>query len=483
MSVPEKTRPSLAAVLLAAGKGKRLKSHLPKVLYPVCGRPALWHVAHAALGARPERIVVVVGEDGDAVEEAVRSWSIEPPPAFVRQRDPLGTGHAVAAAEGVVRTVSEVLVMGGDDPLVERAHVRALLAVHRRTRAAASILTTDVDEPGGYGRVLRDGNRFLGIVEETELSREQRSIREMSTLVYAFRREELYAALPLVGRDNRQREFYLPDVLGILLDKGERVSAVKGDFDGWAGVNSRATLARLNSMMRARINERHLAGGVTIVDPSTTSIDVEVRIGPDTVVEPFTFLRGSTRIGSGCVIGPGSEVVDSVVGDGAAVRFSVVRGSRLGPGVDVGPYTHLRPGTVLRKGAKAGAFVEIKASQIGTGAKVPHLSYVGDAVIGDRANVGAGTVTVNYDGYRKHRTSIGPDARIGSDTMLVAPVRVGSGAVTGAGSVITKDVAPGALAVERSEQRIVKGYRKRKDAEASKGKPAAPAKAKGKGKR
>ncbi len=480
MSVPQKTRSSLAAVLLAAGKGKRLKSRLPKVLYPVCGRPALWHVARAARAARPERIVVVVGGDGDAVEEAVRSWNIEPETIFVRQREPLGTGHAVAAAEDAVGKVADVLVMGGDDPLVEAGHVRALLGVHRRTKAAASILTTDVDEPSGYGRVIREGSRLLGIVEETELSPEQRSIREMSTLVYVFRRADLYRALPLVGRDNRQREFYLPDVLGILLDKGERVSAVKGDFGGWAGVNSRATLARLNAILRERINGRHLANGVTIVDPSTTFIDVEVRIGADTAIEPFTFLQGSTRIGSGCVIGPGSEIIDSTVGDDAAVRFSVVRGSRVGSGADVGPYTHLRPGTVLKAGAKAGAFVEIKSSQVGVRAKVPHLSYVGDATVGDRANVGAGTVTVNYDGYRKHRTAIGAEARIGSDTMLVAPVRVGRGAVTGAGSVITKDVASGALAVERSEQRVVKGYRKRKDAEAATGKAAAPGKAKGK---
>ena len=466
MSVPEKTVPSLAAVLLAAGKGKRLKSKLPKVLRPVRGRPALWHVARAAMAGRPGRLVVVVGLGAEQVEETVRSWGLQPEPVFVRQGQALGTGHAVGSAEEAVGRVAEVLVMAGDDPLVEGRHVRRLLGVHRRTKAAASILTTEVDSPVGYGRVIRDGARLIGIVEEADLTPAQRDVHEMSTLVYVFRRDDLYRALPLVGRDNRQREYYLPDVLGILMDKGERVSAVKGDFGGWAGVNSRGTMAALDRIMRARINARHMANGVTILDPETTFIDVDVRIGPDAVLHPMTFLEGGTRIGSGAEIGPATRIVDSRIDDGAAVQFSVVRGSRIGRRAVVGPYAHVRPGTVLREGTKAGSFVEIKASEVGTGSKVPHLSYVGDARIGKGANVGAGTVTVNYDGYRKHQTVIGDDVRIGSDTMLVAPLRVGKGAVTGAGSTITKDVPAGSLAVERSEQRVVKGYRKRKDADA-----------------
>jgi bifunctional UDP-N-acetylglucosamine pyrophosphorylase / glucosamine-1-phosphate N-acetyltransferase len=465
--VPQKPRPSLAAVLLAAGEGKRLKSKLPKVLYPVAGRPSLWHVARAAAAARPTRLVVVVGRGREQVEDAVRSWDLSPSPAFAFQDPPLGTGHAVSVAEEAVGRVSDVLVMAGDDPLVEASHVRKLLAVHRRTRAAASILTTEVAAPGGYGRVVRQGGRLVGIVEETDLSPSQRTIREMSTLVYVFRRDDLYRALPLVGRDNRQREFYLPHVLGILMEKGERVSVVLGDFGGWAGVNSRHTLATLERIMRDRINQRHMDAGVTLLDPSTTFIDVDARIGIDTVVHPLTFLEGATRIGEGAVVGPVTRIVDSRVGAGAHVQFSVVREARIGPGADVGPYAHVRPGTVLRERAKAGSFVEIKASQVGAGAKVPHLSYVGDAVVGKGTNIGAGTVTVNYDGYRKNRTVIEDDVRIGSDTMLVAPVRVGKGAVTGAGSVITSDVPAGALAVERSEQRVVPGYRERKDAEAA----------------
>jgi bifunctional UDP-N-acetylglucosamine pyrophosphorylase/glucosamine-1-phosphate N-acetyltransferase len=466
-SVPERSQRSLAVVLLAAGEGKRLKSKVPKVLYPVAGRPALWHVARASMAGRPMRLVVVVGPGREQVEEAVRSWGLAPPPVYVVQDPPLGTGHAVSAAEHAVGRVADVLVMAGDDPLVEARHVRKLLAVHRRTRAAASILTTAVDEPGGYGRVLREGTRLIGIVEETDLSPSQRAIREMSTLVYVFRREDLYKALPLVGRENRQREFYLPDVLGILMEKGERVSVVEGDFGGWAGVNSRQTLATLERIMRERINDRHMDAGVTLVDPATTFIDVDVRIGIDTVVHPLSFLEGTTRIGAAAVVGPVTRIVDSRVGDGAVVQFSVVRGARIGPRTTVGPYAHVRPGTVLKEGARAGSFVEIKASEVGSGAKVPHLSYIGDSVVGKGTNIGAGTITVNYDGYRKHRTVIEDEVRIGSDTMLVAPVRVGKGAVTGAGSVITRDVPAGALAVERSEQRVVPGYRKRKDAEAA----------------
>lgn len=465
--MPQTTRPSsLVAVVLAAGKGKRLKSKTPKVLVPVCGRPALWHVLRAATAARPAKIAIVVSDGGEAIREAVATWGITPPPVFVEQGEPLGTAHAVLAAERAVGRASEVLVMGGDDPLVEGSHVRDLLRVHRRTRAAASILTTKVDDPGGYGRVVRKGTKLIGIVEDAEATQEISSIREMSTLVYVFRRAELFGALPLVGRENRQREYYLPDVLSILIGKGQRVSAVLGDFGGWAGVNSRETIANLHRIMRDRINARHLANGVSILDPSTTYIDVETRIGRDTVLRPMTFLEGATTVGAGCEIGPSARVVDSTIGDGSTVQFAVVLGSSVGRNVSVGPFVRMRPGVVLEDGSKAGAFVDLKNAVVGKGSKVPHLAYVGDTTIGKGSNVGAGTITVNFDGYRKQRTVIGDEVRIGSDTMLIAPVEIGDGAVTGAGSVITKDVPPGALAVERAEQKVVPGYRKRKDAEA-----------------
>lgn len=461
-----KTRRSLAAVVLAAGKGKRLKSSVPKVLHPLCGRPLLWHAVQNVLAARPDRLVFVVSNGSDRVRQEVGSWGLRVPVVFVDQGEPLGTGHAVLAAEQAVGRAEEVLVVGGDyDPVVP-ADVRALLRVHRRTGSAASLLTADVDEPKGYARIVREGSRLVDIVEGSDAPPELRKVREVSALVFAFRRKDLFAALPLVGRENRQREHYLNEVFPILLGKGERVSAVKVDTGGLMGSNSRADLAALGALVRSRINATHLANGVTIVDPALTYIDVGVRIGADTVIQPLTFLEGDTRIGAGCSLGPSTRVVDSRVEDGATVEASVVKGARIGRDATVGPYTHIRPGTVLGPRTKAGSFVEIKGATVGEGSKVPHLSYVGDATVGRGVNVGAATVTANYDGYAKHRTVIEDDVRIGSDTMLIAPVRVGKGAVTGAGSVITKDVPPGALAVERSEQRIVKGYRERRDAEA-----------------
>ncbi len=462
-----KNRRRLVAVVLAAGKGKRLKSSSPKVLHPLCGRPLLWHAVRNALAARPDRLVIVVSNGADRVRAEVDSWGLRVPVTFVDQGEPLGTGHAVLAAERAVGSASEVLVVGGDYDPVTPGDVRELLRVHRRTGSAASILTAEVDDPKGYARIVREGTRLLDIVEGTDAPRELRRVREVSALVFAFRRRDLFGALPLVGRDNRQREFYLNHVFPILMDKGERVSAIRVDTGGLMGSNSRADLAALGALVRSRINAAHMANGVTIVDPATTYIDVDVRIGRDAVIWPSTFLEGRTRLGPGCRVGPWTRVVDSRLGDGCAVEASVVRQARIGRDASVGPYAHVRPGTVLAPRAKVGSFVEVKASTIGEGSKVPHLSYVGDAEIGAGVNVGAATVTANYDGYAKHRTVIEDEARIGSDTMLVAPVRVGKGAVTGAGSVITKDVPPGALAVERSEQRIVEGYRGRKDAEAA----------------
>lgn len=455
---------TLAAVVLAAGLGKRMKSSRPKVLHEVCGRPSLWYVLRAALAARPDRLIVVVGPGRQEVEEAVRSWDLKPRPIFVEQGEPLGTGHAVAVTEGAVGRVGHLLVMAGDDPLVTAAHVRRLLTVHHRTHAAATILTTTLEDPTGYGRVVRRGDRLVEIVQEADASTEVRRIKEVSTLAYALRREDLFAVLPLVGRDNRLGERYLPDVLAILNEKGETVSAVPVDLGGAMGLNSRGGLAAAARILRARIVQSHMSAGVTFLDPATTFVDVDVRIGADSTIHPLTFLEGTTRVGRGCSIGPAARVVDSVVADGAEVTFSVVRGSRIGRGAAVGPFASLRPGTVLDEGAKAGTFVEIKASRVGRGSKVPHLSYVGDAIIGRGTNVGAATVTVNYDGFAKHATLIGDEVHIGSDTMLVAPVKVGNRAWTGAGSVITRDVPPGALAVERSDQRNVAGYDRRKRA-------------------
>jgi bifunctional UDP-N-acetylglucosamine pyrophosphorylase/glucosamine-1-phosphate N-acetyltransferase len=468
MTVPRRNASrSLAAVVLAAGKGKRLRSKLPKVLHPVCGRPLLWHALQNALAARPDRLVIVVGNGGEQVRDAVASWGIAPEPVFVDQGEPLGTGHAVLAAERAVGRVSEVLVVGGDFDPVTPADVRKLLGVHRRTRAAASILVADVDEPGGYARIVREGSRLIDIVEGTDAPRRLRAAREASALVFAFRREDLYRALPLVSRENRQHEYYLNEVFPILMGKGERVSAVKVDTGGMMGPNSRADLAALGALLRRRINAGHMDRGVTLIDPAQTYIDAGVRIGRETVIHPLTFLEGSTQIGSGCEIGPSARIADSTVGDRTSVSFAVVLGSTIGRDASVGPFVRLRPGVAMADRTKVGSFVDIKNARIGVGSKVPHLSYVGDAVIGRDVNIGAGNVFANYDGYAKHTTIVEDEARTGSDTILVAPVRVGKGAVTGAGSVITRDVPAGALAVERAEERVIEGYRKRKDAEAA----------------
>ena len=442
MARPTPSR-SLAAVVLAAGKGKRLKSSTPKVLHPICGRPALWWVLRNAKAAHPSRIVIVVHHGADAVREAVRSWGIRPEPVFVEQGEPLGTGHAVLVAEKAIGRADDVLVIGGDFDPATPEHVRRLLGLHRRSKSTGTILTADIDDPGGYARVVREGTRLLRIVEGTDAPPELLSLREVWLLLFVVRRADLFRALPLVGRENRQREYYLNEVFPILMDKGERISAIKVDDVGGAmGINSRRDLAVTTRVVRDRINAAHMANGVTIVDPETTYIDVDVRIGRDTVIHPLTFLEGSTRIGQDCEVGPSTRIADSRLDDGASVQFSVVNGARVRRGASVGPYANVRPGTDLAEDSRAGSFVEIKASRIGRGSKVPHLSYVGDATIGMDTNIGAATVTVNYDGYDKHRTVIGNEVRIGSDTMLVAPVRIGDGAVTGAGSVITRDVPP-----------------------------------------
>jgi bifunctional UDP-N-acetylglucosamine pyrophosphorylase/glucosamine-1-phosphate N-acetyltransferase len=457
--------------VLAAGHGRRIKSRTAKVLQPLCGRPVLWHVLDAVRATRPSKVIVVIRNRDNDVEQAIGSWGLRMPIEFVDQPDPQGTGHAVMVAEGAVGDADEVLVANGDEPLVTGAQFRELVSLRRKRKAAVAVQTTVPEDARGFARVVRDGDELVRLAEGSEATREELDIAEVATGVYAFRREDLLGALPLVSRENRQREYYLPDVLGILRDKGERLVVQTVDIGGAVGVNSRLELARAAVVMRRRINEGLMSHGVTIVDPSATYVDVGVRVGNDTTIHPQTHLEGATTIGEGCTIGPNTRVVDTRVADDATIEQSDVKGSRIGPRAVVGPFSHVRPDTVLGADTKVGSFVEIKASRVGDGSKVPHLSYVGDATIGRNVNIGAGTVTVNYDGYSKHRTTIGDDVRIGSDTMLVAPVKIGRGAVTGAGSVITKDVPAGALAVERTEQRTVSGYRERKDRERRGGRP------------
>lgn len=463
-TTPKRTPRSLAAVVLAAGKGKRLHSEVPKVLHPVCGRPILWHTLQVVRAAKPARIVVVVGHGAEDVREAVRSWGIEPAPVFVEQAEQLGTGHAVQIAEDAVGKAADVLVANGDFDPITSADVRRLLSSNRRSGAAVTLGSTILDRPGGYGRVVRDGRRVVDVIEGRDAPPAVRTIHEVATNWIVFRRDLLYATLPLLDRENRQREYYLPQAISILLDKGERVDAVVCDTGGVLGANTRAGLAGLEGLVRRRVLDEHMVRGVGVIDPATTFVDVEVAIGRDTVLRPSTYLEAGTRIGAGCDIGPSARIVRSRVGDRTTVSFAVVEDSTIGRDCEVGPFAHLRAGAVLEDTAEVGNYVEVKKSRIGKGSKAKHLAYLGDADLGARVNIGAGTVTANYDGYEKHRTVVGDGARIGSDTMLVAPLRVGKGAVTGAGSVITKDVPAGALAVERSEQKHVEGYRKRADA-------------------
>ena len=445
---------------MAAGKGKRLRSALPKVLHPLAGRPVLRHVLEAARRLRPWRTVVVVSHGKDQVEEAVRSWGIDA--IFVDQGEPLGTGHAVMVAERAVDRADDVLVLPGDEPLVTAEQLRELMRMHRRRDVAGVLQTTEAAEPRGFGRVIRNGRDLVRITEGVEASPEELAITEVATSVYAFRREDLFKALPLLSRETKQKEYYLHHVLPVLLEKGERVAVQQVDNEGAVGANSRSEMARAAAVLRRRINEDLMSSGITLIDPDRTYVDAGVKVGADTTILPGVHLEGETRVGRGCTIGPDSRIVDSRIDDGAEVTYSVVREARVGQGATVGPYAHLRPGTILGRDTKAGSFVEIKASKIGDGSKVPHLAYVGDATIGRDVNVGAGTITCNFDGYEKHRTVIGDGAFIGSDTMLVAPVRIGRNAVTGAGSTITRDVPDGELAVERSEQRNVAGYAERR---------------------
>jgi bifunctional UDP-N-acetylglucosamine pyrophosphorylase/glucosamine-1-phosphate N-acetyltransferase len=466
---PRRPGRSLAVVVLAAGKGKRLKSATPKVLHPICGKPALWHVLQAALGAKPDRVVVVVGHGADDVKRAVRSWGLRPEPAFVTQKEQLGTGHAVKVARRAIGDADDVLVLGGDYDPVTDDHVRDLVRVHRRSRAAASLLSAEIDEPGGYGRVIREGDRLVRIVEHADATVAERRIHEVVLLAFAFRCDDLFRELPRLSNENRQGEYYLTDLPTRYVAAGRRVSVVTVDTGGAMGLNSRGGLASVARVVRERINEHHMANGVTLIDPATTYIDVDVRIGRDTVIRPNTFLEGDTRIGEGCDIGPNVRATDSTIDERCRVQFAVLEGAVMGAGSDAGPFARLRPGAMLAEGVHVGTSVEIKGSTIGRGSKVPHLSYIGDAEIGEGVNIGAATVTVNYDGYRKHRTVVGDGASVGSDTMLVAPVTVGKRAFTGAGSVITEDVPDGALAVERTPQRTIPGYRDRKDAAHGKG--------------
>jgi bifunctional UDP-N-acetylglucosamine pyrophosphorylase / glucosamine-1-phosphate N-acetyltransferase len=465
-------RGDTAVLVLAAGPGTRMRSDTPKVLHTIAGRSMLSHSLHAIAKVAPQHLVVVLGHDHQRIAPLV----VELADTLGRTIDvalqdrPLGTGHAVLCGLSALPDdyAGIVVVTSGDTPLLGSDTLADLIASHGSAEPdhgpAVTVLTTTLSDPHGYGRILRtQDNEVTAIVEHSDATPSQREIREVNAGVYAFDIAALRSALSRLSSNNAQQELYLTDVVSILHRDGRTVHARHVDDSALvAGVNNRVQLAELGAELNRRIVAAHQMSGVTIIDPATTWIDVDVTIGRDSVIHPGTQLLGRTQVGGRCVVGPDTTLTDVTVGDGASVVRTHGTSSSIGAGATVGPYTYLRPGTVLGADGKLGAFVETKNSTIGTGTKVPHLTYVGDADIGEHSNIGASSVFVNYDGETKSRTTVGSHVRTGSDTMFVAPVTVGDGAYTGAGTVVRDDVPPGALAVSAGQQRNIEGWVRRK---------------------
>ncbi|RDH76197.1 bifunctional UDP-N-acetylglucosamine diphosphorylase/glucosamine-1-phosphate N-acetyltransferase GlmU [Mycolicibacterium moriokaense] len=457
-----------AVLVLAAGAGTRMRSDIPKVLHTLAGRSMLSHVLHSVAKVAPHHLVVLLGHDRERIAPAVAELAerLGRPIDVAVQEQQHGTGHAVGCGLAALPAdlAGTVVVVSGDVPLLDSDTLADLIATHGAETAAATVLTTTLPDPTGYGRILRTQDReVIGIVEEVDATRSQRAIGEVNAGVYAFDIEELRSALDRLQPHNAQQELYLTDVISIIRQDGRVVRAQHVD-DGAlvAGINDRVQLSDLAAELNRRIVAGHQRSGVTVVDPSTTWIDVDVTVGRDTIIAPGTQLLGATRVGGRCEIGPDTTLTDVTVGDGATVVRTHGSASVIGDGATVGPFTYLRPGTVLGDVGKLGAFVETKNASIGAGTKVPHLTYVGDADIGEHSNIGASSVFVNYDGETKRRTTIGSHVRTGSDTMFVAPVTIGDGAYTGAGTVVREDVPPGALAVSSGPQRNIEGWVQRK---------------------
>jgi len=470
--------PAITVVILAAGRGTRMRSATPKLSHDLCGRPLLAWPLVAARAAGANRLVLVVGPDdrlanGLSGELAAGSGAAVTVPAWAEgvdlavQAQPLGTADAMAAAARLIDRDDVVIVLAGDVPLVGAELLSSLAETHRASDAAATMVTAVLEDPSGYGRVVRDGDGAFRRVAETKVAGDASSaelaIAEVNTGIYAFDGAALLDSLASVGVDNAQGERYLPDVLVVLREQGARVATLTAaDAAIVLGVNDRVDLAAVRAEAQRRIHERHMLAGVTIVQPSTTSIDVGVEIGSDSVIEPCTQLLGSTTVGAGAIIGPHSTLIDARLGDRVSVVHSHLVRCEVRDGASVGPFAHLRPGALLREGSKVGTFVEVKNSDIGAGSKVPHLSYIGDTDLGEHSNLGAGSITANYDGTAKHRTTIGARVHGGVDTSFVAPVTIGDDAWTAAGTVVTSDVPPGALAVARTRQRNVERYDERR---------------------
>jgi bifunctional UDP-N-acetylglucosamine pyrophosphorylase / glucosamine-1-phosphate N-acetyltransferase len=449
---------------MAAGEGTRMRSTLPKVLHPVCGRPMVAWPVIAAREAGAERVAVIVAPDRDLAS------GLPPDTETVVQPETDGTGGAVRAAHDIVRASGTVIVLSGDHPLISAQIIHGLLETHRAGSAAATVMTVELEDPGAYGRIVRDAagdiERIVETKDPSQVSPDELAIREINTGTYVFEAEALVPALDRLRNDNSAGEYYIGDVLPMFRADGLRVIAhTASDPNVNLGVNTRVDLAAVAAEARRQILERHMLAGVTVVDPDSTWIDADVEIAPDATIEPGTSLRGATSVDADTIVGPHATLIDTRVGAGSRVLHSYSVEAEVGDECEVGPFAYLRPGTRLGQGAKVGTFVEIKNSDIGPGTKVPHLSYIGDADVGAGSNLGAGTITANYDGFGKHRTKIGDGARISIHTSLVAPVTVGDDAYTGAGAVIRTDIPEGALGVSKGEQRNIEGYAERKRAE------------------
>ncbi len=453
---------TIATVILAAGLGKRMKSKRAKVLHSIAGRPMILYSVETARRLPSDKIIVVVAHQAEAVKEVLGNRPVE----IVHQGRPLGTGHAVLQTQSSLADFKgPVLILNADVPLITVETLQSMLKIHRDQGADLILLTATLPNPDGYGRVIRDPDGdLIAVVEEADATPAQRAVREINAGFYLVNSPFLFDVLKELKSDNTQKEYYLTDIIGAAVRTGRKLGTVSArDPDEVMGINSRADLARTEKMIARRIAERHMREGVTLLDPETIWIEADVAIGRDTVIYPNVRLEGASRIGEDCVIHSHTRISNCRLGTGVTVKDScVLAESVLDDGAVVGPFAHLRPGTVLHRGARIGNFVETKKAELGEGSKANHLTYLGDAVIGKEVNIGAGTITCNYDGVNKHRTIIEDHVFVGSDTQFIAPVKIGRGAIIGAGSTITKDVPPDALALSRVEQKVKKDWAKRR---------------------
>ena len=443
------------ALILAAGQGTRIKSDLPKVLHKVCGKEMVNHVIDTMRKAKIDDINVIIGKGAELVKEKTASRNV----SYSLQEEQLGTGHAVKCAIDFLKNKTGVVgVFAGDAPLIKPETINKLFETHMENKNAATLLSSIVEDPTGYGRIVRDGDEVLKIVEHKDCTEEELKINEMNAAIYCFDIESLLSSLEKLSNDNNQGEYYLTDVIGILKDEGKKVGALSIDYEETIGVNSRVQLAEAEEILRRRINRRHMENGVTLIDPNSTYIGDDVEIGRDTIIYPGNVIEGNTKIGEGVVLYPNSRISNSIISNNVEIQSSVIIDSQIGERTTVGPFAYIRPESVIGSNARIGDFVEIKKSNIGNNTKVSHLTYIGDAEVGENCNFGCGTVVVNYDGKSKNKTIVGNNSFIGCNTNLVSPVTVEDNTYIAAGSTIVNNVKEGELAIARAKQRNIEGW-------------------------